>query len=217
DAIVIEITVANVGPLPIQGLWLGWMIDPDICHFPEFCDHNGCYCSADDIAGFHIGKTTPDADGHPDTVRAAWVADNDGNPDSTDAFNDESPTGAFASMYLGGTPRLNEESFNWWIERFSQLKDSSWGPQHFPGDANSKGGRGRPLGDHMKYRLMSNREIDYDQVYAAFDFSHVGWIKPPPDDIASVYAAGWPRHVPFRAEFRGNGFASGADATFVAT
>jgi hypothetical protein len=45
-----------------------------------------------------------------------------------------------------------------------------------PGDQNLSGGFGTPDGDAQKYRYMSNREFDYDQIYSAIEFED--WIPP---------------------------------------
>jgi hypothetical protein len=92
-------------------------------------------------------------------------------------------------MYLGGAPSLPEESFNWWNTGYSRPYD--WGPSRVPWDTNIYGGSGRAIGDKMKYRRMSNQEIDYDQVDAAIDKSAGGWIAPPTSSIARDFADGY--------------------------
>ena len=180
--LIVEITAVNIGRSPITGLWLGWMVDPDI----GYTETPLAYL--DDLTGYR--STSIVIDGRAVNVHAAWAADNDGDPvSSSSGFDEHSATRVFASMYLGGTPPLPHESYNWWIAAVPRAYD--WGPQHIPGDTNADGGRGRPLGDAMKYRYMADRGIDYDQMFAAVDQSANGWVPPPAAAIAGDYADGY--------------------------
>ncbi|MEW5700819.1 MAG: dockerin type I domain-containing protein [Candidatus Zixiibacteriota bacterium] len=182
QGLIIELTVTNIGDAAIENLWLGWMVDPDVMHDDRDLGY------LDDLTGHRQAAIT--LEGQRIAVSAAWAADNDGDPDSSlGAFDDRSTTGTFASMYLGGSPQLSSESYNWWISAVPRNYD--WGPQRAPGDTNGSGGRGRLLGDAMRYRRMANREIDYDQVFAAVDRSAQGWVAPPPTLIAVDYANGY--------------------------
>ena len=180
--LIIEVVIRNIGGAPINGLWLGWYIDSDIRH-PA---HPNSWMN--DLSGHRA--STVSVDGHTVNVSAGWSADNDGDPDTVlNVFDSRSPTGVLGMMYLGGSPSLTDESFNWWNSGYSRTYD--WGPSHAPADTNVNGGTGRALGDKMRYRRMSNREIDYDQVYAAVDKSLQGWIPPTTSSIARDFADGY--------------------------
>jgi hypothetical protein len=184
--LIIELTITNIGTEVIEDLWLGWMTDCDIGHL----DVRGVWLH--DLSGYRAGGVM--LDGQTRTVGTAWSADNDGKPDTASGFfGDQSPRGAFASAYLGGSPVLSDESFNWWISNLlpQRVHDWDWGPQRGPADTNYLGGHGTPLGDAMKYRFLANREIDYDQVHTATDQSATGWIPPPPSDLAREIADGY--------------------------
>jgi len=52
-----------------------------------------------------------------------------------------------------------------------------------------EGGKGTPCGDRAKYFVMSNGEIDYDQIYSCIDKTAEGWLPPPSicQDLADGY------------------------------
>ncbi|HWO58035.1 MAG TPA: dockerin type I domain-containing protein [bacterium] len=176
-----ELVITNIGTVPIESLWVGWMCDPDIGH-AETEDY-----WMDDVVG-HTRRSIVQGDQSTE-VSVAWAADNDGDPDSTDHFDARSPRRMFGSMYLGGFPRLTGESFNWWVPSLRDPYD--WGPQRAPGDTNIFGGRGYDVTDAYRYRRMANRELDYAQPYAAVDRSAEGWIAPTHDSIAVDFADGF--------------------------
>lgn len=180
--VIIDVVVRNIGTSPIQGLWLGWYVDSDIRH----PDRPNSWIN--DLSGHHTNTIT--IDGQVVDVRASWSADNDGDPDTTVwAFDSRSLLGALGMMYLGGTPTLPSESFNWWNTGFSRSYD--WGPSHAPADTNVRGGSGRTIGDRSKYRRMANQEVDYAQVYAAIDKTADGWAPPTSPLIARDFADGY--------------------------
>jgi hypothetical protein len=180
-ALFIDMTVVNAGTKPIDSLWIGWLLDTDIG------DVNRDAFFLDDLTG-HTQRDVSTTDG-PVPVSIAWAIDNDGDPDSMGQFDEHSPDKMLGSMYFGGTPRLPGESYNWFIP--SPFRSYDWGPQRAPGDVDVFGGHGYPVTDRFRYRLMSNREIDYPQAYAAVDMSAQGWIKPPPDSVARDLADGF--------------------------
>jgi hypothetical protein len=179
--IILEVTVTNIGAQTIEDLWLGWYIDCDIWH----PDNENSWLG--DLSGYRTSTIT--LDGQPYDIAAAWSADNSGDPDSSGSFDERSPLGAFGAMMLECDPPLPEASFNWWTVAFSQAYD--WGPGRNPADTNIDGGYGRAIGDAMRYRRMSNQEIDYDQVYAAIDYTADGWIPPTTASIAEDFADGY--------------------------
>lgn len=177
----VDLVITNAGTLPIESLWVGWMVDPDIGH-----EDTDDYWQ-DDITG-HERRTVIGEGGSYD-ITFAWAMDNDGDPDSTEQFDARSARRALLSMYLGGTPQLSGESYNWWIPSVRRAFD--WGPQVAPGDTNVLGGRGYALTDAFRFRLLSNREIDYPMPYAAVNRTAEGWIPPTVDSIARDFADGF--------------------------
>ncbi len=166
DLAILKFVVENIGGRNLHNVWFGIYYNGDVYYPSEDPFDPGWI---DDLSGF------VEYSGHD----IAWTADNDGQP-YNGQFDYRSPLGVLGLMLLGtsqGTPQTN---FNWWISNTSSEID--WGPQLisnfdrwgvFPG-----GGRGTPGGDKAKYQVMSNGEHDYDQAYAAIDYSGSGWIEP---------------------------------------
>lgn len=179
---VIEIVVTNIGASTIADMWLGWYIDCDIRHPLKAGSWMG------DMSGYRASAIT--IDGQQCDIRAGWIADNSGDPDTTLwVFDSTSPTGVFGAMCLESAPPLPLESFNWWSVAFTRPYD--WGPSRNAADTNVAGSYGRALGDVLRYKRMSNQEIDYDQMYAAIDMTADGWIPPTQAAIAADFADGY--------------------------
>jgi hypothetical protein len=175
DFVIIEYTIKNILENDLTDVYVGFYYDGDVLHSSEnpYGNEEG---AQDDICGYL------------DEVDAAYIIDNNGQPYSGQ-FTEISPTGICGIKFLGSSQPDMELSFNWWISNLNP--DLDWGPQllsnydgPFPG-----GGNGTPGGDVAKYRVMSNGEFDYDQVWAAFDYSDEGWIPPVDnaDDLANGY------------------------------
>ncbi len=104
------------------------------------CGHTGIPAYyADDITGF----MRVNADG--DTVNVAWIKDNDGDNGAT--------PGVTGVRVLFPDPKT--VSYNWWDP------PTDWGPTN---PNNPFDYSGHPDTDVKKYRIMSNGEIDPDQV-----------------------------------------------------
>jgi len=157
DFVLLDFDITNIGENNINKVWIGMYIDADVLHVSE----GGQSGAQDDICGFDsvyvslLGDTT--------YIRTAWIADNDGNP-TMGAFDHRSPRGV-SGVRVVRAPGDVEFGFNWWISNMNSSYD--WGPQlqvnyqgPFPG-----GGDGTPGGDKAKYRVMSNHEFDYDQIW----------------------------------------------------
>jgi hypothetical protein len=110
--------------------------------------------------------------GKLDSLNLVWIADEDGDASATRGkFGPSNPT-AVIGLRLLHSPPGSHISFNWWT--------NSWGPRT-PATTAKDGRYGAwPMSDRAFYRRMTNGEIDYDQVYAGFDFSADGWEPPPP-------------------------------------
>jgi hypothetical protein len=162
-------------------MWLGWYVDCDVWH-PE---NTNSWLG--DLSGYRTSSLM--LDGEEFDIAAAWTADNSGDPDESGNYNERSCLGVFGSMFLESQPALPEVSFNWWNIGFTESYD--WGPTRTPSDTNINGYTGRAIGDAMRYRRMANREIDYDQVYAAIDHTGDGWNPPTTDGVARDFANGY--------------------------
>lgn len=187
DMVWTKLVITNIGERTIEDAWVGWHTDPDIHHL----DIRGGY--ADDLTGYRQGIATFAGQSYP--FEAAYAIDNDGDPDSLTGFTDSSSTGALGLAFISGSPPPAERSYNWWVNSYSLGLD--WGPHRIPAEPGVPELFGRPVGDAARYRMLSNVEIDYDQVYAALDKTAEGW-APSPDttffaagyDIRFVYSVG---------------------------
>lgn len=170
DVFIMEHTFRNMYDRELQNVWIAYYYDGDVFH-----PSDGANGYQDDLTGF-----LPYGD-----HGIAWLADNDGEP-FNGAFDSTSSTMVMGSFMLDCSEPNVDVNFNWWSSNV--ISDLDWGPQlasnyggPFPG-----GGNGTPGGDKAKYKVMSNGEIDYDQIYCALDFSGQGWIAPAPNgnDVA---------------------------------
>ncbi len=179
--IIVDYWIKNISGQPIEDACVGVYVDPDIYWVPR-SDRNPLavsptinfnrwpppFKSPDDICG--LLQIVPGIiGGTKDTVNIAWAIDNDGDPWYGD-FNQRSPTSAIGVRVLRapGGPF----SFNWWVT--DEIR-SDWGPRLMKNQSNYYRFPGSPFGDRNRYRMMTNREIDYDQVYSAIDHAAEGW------------------------------------------
>jgi hypothetical protein len=164
DFIIIDYVIENILSRYLHNVWVGIYWDGDVFHY----QNNPFYGLTDDICGYL------DFNGRG----IGWLADNDGDPNYTNEpsyYDYRSPLGV-----LG----LIETNFNWWISNINSNFD--WGPQlienyngPFPG-----GGKGTPGGDKAKYRVMSNGERDYGQMWCDLTvWENNGWIPRSPQSL----------------------------------
>lgn len=176
--VILDLKIKNIGSDTVRQTYLGFYMDTDIGHITA--PFGG---SQDDITGF-LQKYDDD------TVNIAWAADNDGDP-TGGVFNYKSPLGAIGVKLLSCSNPSPQISYNWWLpDQFGGSYD--WSPwkqantvvwhdtyaygrdaYNFPGNV-----LGNPGGDLSKYFIMSNGEIDYDQIYANVDQTVNGWLAP---------------------------------------
>jgi hypothetical protein len=181
DFIFFDFTVSNIGEQKIKRAYIGIYIDADVWH--PLVDPDGF---EDDICGFK--RAVPCGyGGYEDTINLAWVADADGDPNGN-YFDYASPLAATGIRLLNCSNPNAQLSFNWWVS------DLDWGPvedEWLIGGLIGPCQRGIPPGDACKYDRMSNGEIDYDQIYAAIDYSDLGWFPPPSLNDAINLANGY--------------------------
>ena len=195
--IIADYWLKNISSKPIEKGCVGIYADPDIIYLPKWY-HSFTYRRAtidlsewppplksiDDICGF-LREVPGILPGTRDTVNIAWAIDNDGEP-ANGEFDDKSPTGAIGVRVLrapGG-----RFSFNWWVTDGGW---SDWGPRLAVNRTNFYRVPGSPFGDRNRYRMMTNGEIDYDQMYTGISHTGDDWSPPPPQEwVVSDYANG---------------------------
>ncbi|MBI3872419.1 MAG: hypothetical protein HY304_05005, partial [candidate division Zixibacteria bacterium] len=180
--VIFDLWIINTTDQPIEEGCVGLMAWPSV-HCALL--HGGCE-GGPTICGFL--PTAPGiVEGIADTIDLAWAANTDGGPDTSGTrFNRFSETGAMG-LHILRAPHGGRVNFNWWSSDFL------WGPRkrdHLPVVVNDY--TGDPFGDRSRYKLMTNGEIDYDQVYSAIDYSADGWEKPLQyDGLANRLAGGY--------------------------
>ncbi|MFH1700097.1 MAG: hypothetical protein ABIE07_05870 [Candidatus Zixiibacteriota bacterium] len=177
DFIILDYSIRNINRFPLKDLYLGIYVDADVYH----ASHQGGF--EDDICGYLHSIPSFNPPGFEDTVRIAWNADNDGDPNlqAGNIFDFTSSTSATGTSVLR-TPNPDLQlSFNWWIAHPDPALD--WGPRLIGSEESPfrdfGTGMGRPSGDLNKYHIMSNDEFDYDQLESAVNHSSEGWLGPP--------------------------------------
>jgi hypothetical protein len=176
DFILIDFLIRNIGQSELRKVYIGLYIDADVLHV----SNPGGF--ADDITGFKA--TVPYSVTCPtfqDTVNVAWIADNDGDPNTAGAvFDFKSPTAVTGTRVVRTPSDDLKTSFNWWVS--NGVASMDWGPTLISNYRGlGTGGLGTPAGDKNKYFFMKNNEFDYDQIYSAVNYSDPslgGWMPP---------------------------------------
>ncbi|MCK5127215.1 MAG: hypothetical protein KAR42_13255 [candidate division Zixibacteria bacterium] len=180
DFIIFDYTIKNINIYPIQQLYIGIYADADSYHLSR---QGGGEGYQDDICGYLHSVPSTDPPGFEDTVQIAWNTDNDGDPveEAGYEFDFRSPTSLTGTSVLRSPIADLQFSFNWWITNSNPALD--WGPRKAGTEERPfrdfGTGLGTPLGDKIRYYVMSSREFDYDQLEAAVNHSSEGWLNPP--------------------------------------
>lgn len=196
--IIAEYTIENIGSHLLSEVYIAFYMDADIMHIDE--NPYGQFGAQDDITGFL--KRYEVSPGEIQEVNIAWAADNDGHGRMGEFTWTEFSPRSVLGMKVLHTPNLDLQiSYNWWISN-SGGYPKDWGPwiasnqdvwesmnPYGSGNVFPDNVLGTPGGDASKYFLMSNREIDYDQIYScvwADDHPEEGWLPPNPQCLDHV-------------------------------
>ncbi len=184
--IITDYYIVNIGMKNIDSAYVGFFYDGDVYHIST----NAGW--ADDIAGFKSSYVSPANE--TTEVNLAWLADNNGDPLKVN-WDYRSVRGATAMMVLDSPNPALKYSFNWWLSWGYTPFTLDFGPQKqvnwdnwiakYGAWCSGEGQTGTPCGDRSKYFLISNEEIDYDQIYACIDHTADGWLPPHPDSCAT--------------------------------
>ncbi|MGB2805815.1 MAG: dockerin type I repeat-containing protein [Candidatus Zixiibacteriota bacterium] len=199
--IIVEYTIENIGVRLLSGVCIGFYVDGDALHIDE--NPYGAYGAQDDITGFLRNYEVSPGDVRE--VDVAWIADNDGHGRAGEVVWTEFSPRSVLGMKVLSTPNPDLQiSYNWWVSNFTGYP-RDWGPwiasnldvwenmnPYGSGNLFPNGALGTPGGDVSKYFIMSNGEIDYDQIYSCTwpdDHPEEGWLNPSPecDDLADGY------------------------------
>ncbi len=188
DFIIADYRIENIGSEVLSHVYVALFLDTDICNYEEPYGSQGF---TDDITGFL--KQYEVAPGDIQDVGIAWAADNNGWVDYDDELH-WSVRSVFGVKILDVSRPDIGLSYNWWISHTLGLP-KDWGPWkienqgrwaqencYAPGDSFFPNhALGTPDGDCSKYFMMSNGEIDYDQIYSCVwgsTHSEEGWLAP---------------------------------------
>jgi hypothetical protein len=169
DMVLFDYSIRNVGDYTLKDVYFGFFIDGDAALYAQNLAPrvDGAYVKGsiggdDDVTG--IIRTWPFGPSEcdfEDTLNVAWTADNDGQPRNAEDFEVPNVLG----FRMLRTPEPGQRfSFNWWVPNNNPNLD--FGPQRMDNFRNMAGVIGTPLGDRNKYFMMSNGEVDYDQIEA---------------------------------------------------
>ncbi|MBD3169052.1 MAG: hypothetical protein GF307_06185 [candidate division Zixibacteria bacterium] len=192
DFILFDFKLTNIGENALSDMWMAFHIDADVHHTSV-----GSPGAQDDITGF-LEKSQPIEGVDSLDINTAYIMDNDGDPGDGDVWDNRSVRGLTGTRVVRLPEGVDSLGFNWWISNVNSQLD--WGPQwlsnyigRFPG-----GGLGTPGGDATRYYILSNFEFDYDQVFAAIDWTAEDdppggktWLAPLGEDLATDLANGY--------------------------
>lgn len=176
DFIILEFILENIGSRYLHNSYVGIYWDGDVYHYSE----GGALGYIDDICGYIQNGD----------FGIGWLADNDGDPNDYNLFDDSSTTGVVGLTLVGSSTPTLQTSFNWWVNNLNSAYD--WGPRRLE-NYNGPfpcGGNGTPCGDKVKYEMMSNDEKDYGTIWCNLTcWENNGWIPRPihSTDIADGY------------------------------
>ena len=176
DFIIFKYKIRNFGTDTLKRTHIGLYFDADAWHLDTPLGYT------DDITGYKWGEDTQSEE----EFIFAWAADNDGDPVGGE-WNELSTPDVMGISFLE-LPANTEVSYNWWRGKFGYPAHYDWGPMTQDNYRDlGTGGLGTPEGDCNRYYIMANNELDYDQMFAAVDFTDSGWLPPTtyvPNQIA---------------------------------
>ncbi len=186
--ILVDWWIKNTSAFLIEKGVVGISVNPRVLHWEDWprslgADQLTGY-SDDDVCGYmrftegHLPETSERFD-------LVWSADNDGDP-VDGRFVNTSTTSVMGVRVLRA-PLDTLPIFNWWVYDpwYEYPPDINWGPGRASDRVRYANSLGIPMGDRGNYHMMTNGEVDYDQVYSAIDMSLEGWRRPLNDPAAA--------------------------------
>lgn len=188
DFVLFDYRITNIhGRNILENVYMGIYVDGDVGHISTRSTDG----FLDDICGFKLDVEQLNFRNSEcsfrDTIRIAWISDNDGDNSAQPATADKlqydqslDPVAVTGTRVVRTPSDSLKFSFNWWISSGNASTD--FGPRKagVEGDPfrDFGGFLGTPEGDKNKYYIMSHEEFDYDQLYSATDQSDAGWLPP---------------------------------------
>lgn len=197
DFILIEYTIRNIGTGHPNDMFAGVTFHNGVsnvfCETVEQCEPY----REDDLSGLIRTRTSESGCPFEDTLNLVWSADADGDPINGGwrytgiTRSSRSVTGI---RLLGPREAIDTFSYNWWVSDYDNPV-LDFGPRarhskEHPFRNFGTGGIGTPTGDLNHYHVMSNHEIDYNQIdIKSISLIDRDWMYPEPM-VASRLAIG---------------------------
>ncbi|MFQ5500235.1 MAG: hypothetical protein ACE5FH_11250, partial [Candidatus Zixiibacteriota bacterium] len=187
DFILYDLRITNIGQHNLHNVYFGIYVDAGV----GFVSEQGGR-GRQNITGFRQSHASSVGCAQNDTMNIMWVADNDGDPFGgrfvRSGLSPSAPD--IVGVRFLAHPRTDQSlSYNWWSLDNPVMPSYDFGPRKRNNFRNFQtGGTGFPKGDRNRYHVLSNREIDYDQVFTArISPNDLTWVFPAPaiaDDVA---------------------------------
>ncbi len=181
DFIIIDYEIENIADKFLKNLYIGFFVDADCGSEQEPGSHY-----EDDVCGFtktfkYLPPGSTSGDSLELTINTAWIADNDGRPETVSSgarFTCPDVTGS--RVVRAPNPKLRT-SFNWWISNGTDPVNLDYGPawQDDGAPGNWTNNLGTPVTDADKYFVLSNREFDFNQLRV----DQPDWIADNPQEF----------------------------------
>ncbi|MEE9441508.1 MAG: hypothetical protein V3V99_02425, partial [candidate division Zixibacteria bacterium] len=175
DFIIFDYTIKNMGKEPIEDFYMGIYAAPQIGHKSHVffgISVNDDFIGFKDVSEFSYEQCFP-----ADSVNLMWWADNEGEAVNNSRYDYFSPRAAASFQFLRRPHENAEVNFNWFVSGYHWA--ANFGPQLLENYREFHYGIGYPTGDKNKYYLMSNGEIDYDQMFTTINHENEGFLPPP--------------------------------------
>jgi hypothetical protein len=198
DIVLIEYKIENIGREDIHSTYAGLYYLPDVGHFNG---SSGGLAFDGATVGFVNAIAPQQGCSGSDSLGLAWWSSFAGVPDLKGEWvtsgADKSDRSAFGLRIVQLPSQSSSVSFNWWFPFWPSYPPADYGPRHrwrngLPPRDFGTGSTGTPPGDADKYYVMSNGEIDIDQMMLP-TLSEVDPVWEAPTYFARLFAiGGWP-------------------------
>lgn len=186
DFMVFDYLIKNVGEEKIESFYLGFEVSPLVGFRGSVLRG---ISTNDEMVGF---KKTSSIKSEPcfpvDTVNMMWFAEIDGDPETAARYGHTAAQAAVGLQFLRTPLEADNINFNWYYSGYNWSTD--FGPRLQEDLREFHNGLGTPTGDKNKYFVLSNKEVDYDQLTTMIDHQDEGFLPPPSINFARDLANG---------------------------
>jgi hypothetical protein len=222
DFVLVDLSIRNMGWRPLKDVYVGLFVDADLGF-----DWGG----PGDLCGLLHTFPSSHGCGFVDTLNLAWTADADGDwypgyigpkrwvyrreqlyfPGPPPGFAPFRSIFSLAATEILRSPGADWDlSFNWWTRSWANHQGFEFGPQRRDNyRVFEDGGTGEPKTDQEKYYVLSNEDIDYDQVFTGRISSvNQTWLYPNQNIADTVVVGGDSKYLLSYGPFQVGPYAS---------